>query len=69
MKSTLNSETSHWENSPTDAPQGSILGTLFFLTYIDEITNNFQSHAKLLADVTLVSEIYDSLETANKLKK
>ena len=64
----LNGQTSDWETIQAGVPQGSILGPLFFLIYINDLTDNLNSNAKLFAnDTSLFSEISDPLETANVL--
>ena len=64
----LNGETSDWETIQAGVPQGSILCPLFFLIYINDPTDNLNSHVKLFADDTSsFSEICDPLETANVL--
>ena len=64
----FNVQTSDWETIQAGAPQGSILGPLFFLIYINDLNHNLISKVKLFADDTsLFSEICDPLETANVL--
>ena len=64
----LNGQTSDWETIQAGVPQGSILGPLFFLIYINDLTDNLNSNVKLFADDTSsFSEICGSLETANVL--
>ena len=44
------------------------MGPLFFFIYINSLTNNLKSNAKLFAeDTSLFSKICRSLETANVL--
>ena len=64
----LNGQTSDWETIQAGVPQGSILGPLFFLIYINDLADNLNSNVKLFGDDTfLFSEICDLLETANVL--
>ena len=49
----LNGQSSTWLPVTAGVPQGSILGSLLFLIYINDLSNNFSSTAKLFADDTL----------------
>ena len=65
----VNCQTSDWETIQAGVPQGSILGPLFFLIYITDLTDNLNSNVKLFADDTfLFWEVCGPLETANVLK-
>ena len=48
----LNGQTSSWKHFLAGVPQGSILGPLFFLVYINDIPDGLQSIVKIFADDT-----------------
>ena len=64
----LNGQNSSWTNVHAGVPQGSILGPLLFLIYIDHLANDLSSNVKLFADDTsLFSEIHDASAFARDL--
>ena len=48
----LNGQTSEWEKINAGVPQGSILELLYFLIYINDLTDGISSIVKLFADDT-----------------
>ena len=70
----LNSQKSTWENVNAGIPQGSILGPLLFLIYINDLSGNLSSKAKLFADDTSLFNVAHDINTSanelnNDLKK
>ena len=56
----LNGQSSKWQNVNAGLPQGSVLGPLFFLIYINDLPQGLHSDVKLFADDTsLFSVIHD----------
>ena len=64
----LNGQVFLWANVKTGVSEGSILGPLLFLTYINDLPKGLSLNAKLFADDTsLFSVIHDSSTTRNEL--
>ena len=59
----LNGQCSTWKEVLAGVPQGSLLGLLFFLVYINDLPVGLQSNVKIFADDTsLFSVMLDSLK-------
>ena len=56
----LNGQCSSWSSVLAGVPQGSVLGPLFLLIFINDLPENLQSTVKLFADDTLLfSTVYE----------
>ena len=65
----LNGQSSEWLPVKAGVPQGSLLGPLLFLSYINDLPAGLLSNVKLFADDTaLFSTVYSPSKTANELE-
>ena len=64
----LNGQNSSWTPAFAGIPQGSVLGPLFFLIYINDLAEGISSATKLFADDTsLFSVVNDIDQSANQM--
>ena len=68
-KVVLNNVTSTSVDVLSSAPQGSVLGPLLFLLYINNLPSSVSSNVKLYADDTLVYRIIHTPEDIAMLKR
>ena len=65
---TIEGTSSDWACIEAGVPQGSVLGPLLFLIYINDIADNVSSTCFLFADDSLLlDEVISPIDTANKL--
>ena len=57
----LNGQLSSWSNIETGIPQGSILGPLLFLVYINDLSEGLTTNARLFADDVSLFSVVDNI--------
>ena len=62
----LNGENSEWVEVSSGVPQGSVLGPLLFVLYVNDIVKFIQSELEIFADDT---KIYPVIETIHDIVK
>ena len=62
----LNGQNSSWTNVHAGVRQGSILGPLVFLIYINDLSDNLTSNAKLFSDNTSLFSVVHDVKTSAK---
>ncbi len=63
----LNGKQSKWEDILSGVPQGSVLGPLLFLIYINDLTDDIESNIKLFADDSSLFIKVSDIDTAQAL--
>ena len=61
----LNGQYSSWAKVEAGVPQGSILGPLLFLIYINDLSENLASNPKLFADDTSLFSVVKNVDASN----
>ena len=68
QRTVLNGQCSNWGDISAGVPQGSILGPLFFLVCINDLTADLKCNVKLFADDTsLFTVVHDSNTATNDM--
>ena len=66
----LNGKASEWGKVTAGIPQGSMLGPIFFLMYINNLTDNLKCNVKLFVDDTsLFTTVYDSNHATSDMNR
>ena len=68
QRTVLNGQNSDWGDISAGVPQGSILGPLFFLVYINDLAADVRCNVKLFADdMSLFTVVEDSITAASDM--
>ena len=63
----VDGQVSSWAGVKTGAPEGSIVGPLFFLIYINDLSENLKSTVKLFADDTSIFHVVKDPNTSAEI--
>ena len=64
QRKVLNGQSSNWGDVSAGVPQGSILGPLFFLVYMNDLSVGLKCNVKLFADDTSLFTVVEDSHTA-----
>ena len=64
QRTVLNGQNSNWGDISAGVPQGSILGPLFFLAYINDLAAEVKCNVKLFADDTSLFTVVENIDSA-----
>ena len=64
----INNSLSVWAKVSSGVPQGTILGSLMFLIYINDIAENLDANCRLFADDCLIYKTYNTPEETKILQ-
>ena len=67
QRTSLNGKTSSWSSIASGVPQGSVLGPLLFLVYINDITDGLKSDVRIFADDTSLFVVVDDPITSYEI--
>ena len=63
-RAVLNGQPSSWTNVAAEVPQGSIFEPLFFLIYIDDLSDGLTSNPKLFPDAASLFSFVQNINSA-----
>jgi len=65
----VNDQLSKWVSVLSGVPQGSVLGPLLFILYVNDIPNIIQSNVRMFADDTKIYSVIKSFDDNLRLQK